>query len=41
MNTHIIGSILSLTLLSATAVNAKPSLELTSPAFSDKGTLPV
>jgi phosphatidylethanolamine-binding protein (PEBP) family uncharacterized protein len=41
MNTHIIGAILSLTLLSATAVNAKPSLELTSPAFSDKGTLPV
>jgi phosphatidylethanolamine-binding protein (PEBP) family uncharacterized protein len=41
MNTHIIGAILSLTLLSATAVNAKPSIELTSPAFSDKGTLPV
>lgn len=41
MNTHIIGAILSLTLLSATAVNAKLSLELTSPAFSDKGTLPV
>ncbi|MBB1360934.1 YbhB/YbcL family Raf kinase inhibitor-like protein [Shewanella sp. SR44-4] len=39
MNTHIIGAILSLTLLSATAVNAKPSLELTSPAFSDNGTL--
>ncbi|WP_392341285.1 YbhB/YbcL family Raf kinase inhibitor-like protein [uncultured Shewanella sp.] len=41
MNTHIIGAILSLTLLSATAVNAKPSIELTSPTFSDKGTLPV
>jgi phosphatidylethanolamine-binding protein (PEBP) family uncharacterized protein len=40
MKTHIIGSILSLTLLAATAVYAKPSLELTSPAFTDNGTLP-
>jgi len=40
MNTKIIVSILSLTLLTATAVNAKQSLELTSPAFADNGTLP-
>ncbi|MEH6446730.1 MAG: YbhB/YbcL family Raf kinase inhibitor-like protein [Oceanospirillaceae bacterium] len=40
MKTYIIVSILSLTLLAATAANAKASLELTSPAFTDNGTLP-